>query len=358
VTGWNVFDEYNKLFLVKHGIAFYSDDAEKFSYFQGWKYNLVSKYDINEIQGWLSMVHDVIANGNEELYQYLLNWVAFILQNVGVKTTAFLVLKGQQGVGKGRFTDIISELMAGYSRKNVNNIEDITGHFTAILLNKVLVVVGEMDEAKDEKRSVFDRLKDIDTEDRMTVKEKCVPKFEANNVVNLIVSTNNEVPVFVEKSDRRYVICDCNPKYLGNQTFWDELSAKTETKDHHPIKSFYNTLFTYFMNRDISSFNPRRIIHTEAKTKLIKRSLSAVDTLILERYEEFKNGIAWNDIRYKWKELGFSRVGNFKFSVEEKCVYEKKQIDGVGAWRMILKKELYSSFDKLVEREDGICEDE
>jgi murein L,D-transpeptidase YafK len=68
---------------------------------------------------------------------------------------------------------------------------------------------------RSKKRSVFDRLKDIDTEDRMTMNEKCVPKFEASNVVNLTVSTNNEVPVFVEKSDRRYVICECNPKYLN-----------------------------------------------------------------------------------------------------------------------------------------------
>lgn len=122
---------------------------------------------------------------------YLLNWISFILKNVGIKTTTFLVLKELQGVGKGRFTGIVSELMAGYSRKNINNVEDITGHFNAILLNKVLVVIDEMNEARDEKRSVFDRLKDIDTEDRMTVNEKCIPKFEASNVVNLIINTNN-----------------------------------------------------------------------------------------------------------------------------------------------------------------------
>jgi hypothetical protein len=105
------------------------------------------------------------------------------------------------------------------------------------------------------------------------------------------------------------------------------LSAKIEMKDQRPIRTFYDNLFTYFMNRDLINFNPCEIVHTEAKTKLIKRSLSVVDTLILERHKKFKNGIAWNDIRYKWKELVFSMVGSFKFSVDEKRVYEEKQVD-------------------------------
>lgn len=57
LTGWNVFDEYNKLFYKKGGITFYSKDPNQFTYFQGWKYDIVSEaeYGMGLIQDWLGM---------------------------------------------------------------------------------------------------------------------------------------------------------------------------------------------------------------------------------------------------------------------------------------------------------------
>ena len=62
--------------------------------------------------------------------------LASIVQNPGVKTETALVLKGPQGVGKNRFTDIISGLLAGYSECPT----DITCYDNIMYQNVQLVV--------------------------------------------------------------------------------------------------------------------------------------------------------------------------------------------------------------------------
>jgi hypothetical protein len=37
------------------------------------------------------------------------------------------------GIGKGLFTDVIYEIMAGYAEKNITDFSNITGHFNSTI---------------------------------------------------------------------------------------------------------------------------------------------------------------------------------------------------------------------------------
>ncbi|KAA6381528.1 MAG: hypothetical protein EZS28_022946 [Streblomastix strix] len=50
-------------------------------------------------------------------------------ENVGKKTEISIILQGLQGIGKNVFTNVLCELLAGYSSKNITDIDDFVGYF-------------------------------------------------------------------------------------------------------------------------------------------------------------------------------------------------------------------------------------
>jgi hypothetical protein len=343
LTGWEVFDEDNEQFNVQKRFCFHAKREGEFGLWQGWKYKKLEKVDYAKIKGWLEMVFAVVANYDKDLYEYILKGVAHILQKVGKKTTTCLILKGLQGVGKGRFTDIVSELTAGYSSSNINKMEDVTSGFNSELLAKVFIVLNEIKNVGEERNANYDSLKSIITDDMLLVNEKYVPKFRAENVTNMVIVTNHNYPVKVEASDRRYVVCDCATKYLGNHDYWKVLSDGMD-------EAFYDNLFTFFLSPDLSKFNPRKIPANEAKNDLIRVGRSSTDDAIIDNYKEFKDGILCSQAeRLLPKDL---KLKTFQHNILEKCNKLQKKEQGKHVYYYVLKKEYYKVFDTFMAGRD------
>ena len=85
------------------------------------------------------------------------------------------MLKGLQGVGKNRFADIISELLAGYSERNINEIEELTGNFTSIVENKMLLVLNEMKNNGEDRMVNLNSLKSKITDSTIRINDKFQP---------------------------------------------------------------------------------------------------------------------------------------------------------------------------------------
>ncbi|KAA6385870.1 MAG: hypothetical protein EZS28_018603 [Streblomastix strix] len=66
--------------------------------------------DYDSLQMYFDLIKETIAAGDERIYEYILNWMAWIIQNKGKKSRAAFELHGRLGIGKNRFTDIIAEL--------------------------------------------------------------------------------------------------------------------------------------------------------------------------------------------------------------------------------------------------------
>ena len=125
INAWDLYLENTLLFTVK-ALKFYSEDPEIFSYFRGYDYNKLDDVKQEIIQPFLDHVLEVICDNNQEIYKYVLVWIASILQKPNFKTGIAIVILGNQGVGKNTFfTDIICKLMARYANKNVTNIENM-----------------------------------------------------------------------------------------------------------------------------------------------------------------------------------------------------------------------------------------
>ncbi|KAA6365242.1 MAG: hypothetical protein EZS28_039231 [Streblomastix strix] len=283
ITANDALEQYHSLFE-KVGIRFISQNHKIFSLFQGYKYLQFEEVNYTKIEGFLGLVKDTISANDELIYEYLLNWFAFIVQNAGKKTETAIILQGLKGIGKNVFTNVLCELLAGYSSKNITDVDDFVGKFNAAIENKTLAIANEMKNFGESRMSNMDALKSIITEYSFVVNEKYIPKHEVQNVVNIILVTNNIFPIKIENNDRRYVVCKCNSVRRGDLAYFTTLCNSF-------VEEFYNNLFLFFMTRDISQFNPRNIPMTQAMKDIIRSSRLKVDDIIIVHFKQFKDGV-------------------------------------------------------------------
>ena len=345
ITAYDVMLTKLTSFTVK-GVAFNSSDKDVLSIFHGYKYNVLNKVNYKLIETFINFVKEVICNNDNEAFTYVIGWIASIIQKPGVKTETALVLKGLQGVGKNRFTDIISELLAGYSERNINEIEELTGNFNSIVENKMLLVLNEMKNNGEDRMVNFNSLKSKITDNTIRINEKFQPRHTAENVANFIFCTNNAFPVKIEAGDRRYVVLQVSGKYKGQFNYFKSLMDSC-------TKEFYDNLLTFFMNYDLSTFNVREIPMTEAKEDIINASKSPIDQFICDHYNELVKGMICSDaLVCKPADM---KDKNFQLSIKDKCERRKKGPKGAQKWCYILKDEckgLYKQTEFIDEDEE------
>ena len=196
-TAWDLFLKNQLEFAVK-ALKFYSEDEQVFSYFRGYDYKKLDEVKNELIQPFLNHIRDVIANGNDEVYKYILVWIASILQKPNFKTETALVILGNQGTGKNVFTNVICKLMARYANENVTSIESIVGKFNAILENKKLLVLNELQSIDCNKYLISDALKSVITDKKININQKNEPERLTENVANFRMVSNNNAPIKIE----------------------------------------------------------------------------------------------------------------------------------------------------------------
>ena len=270
-----------EIFTVK-GLKFYSKNPDIFSYFRGYDFKQLDTVKQEVIQPFLNHIHDVIADNNEEIYKYILVWIASILQKPNFKTETALIILGHQGCGKGFFTNVICKLMAQYANDNVTNIESIVGKFNATLENKKLLVLNELQSVDMNKFLNSDALKSIITDKTININQKNEPVRIAENVANFIMVSNNNVPIKIEQGDRRYVVTKASDIHKGDFDYFEKL-------DKSFTPEFYENLFTFFMTMNISNYNLRRLPETEAKETIKEASMSSYEIFVRDNYDQIKD---------------------------------------------------------------------
>ena len=341
---WDLFIDNQIQFTVK-ALKFYSEDEQVFSYFRGYDYKQLDEVKEELIKPFLNHIHDVIANKNEDVYKYILVWIASVLQKPNFKTGVALVILGNQGTGKNVFTNVICKLMARYANENVTSIESVVGKFNAILENKKLLVLNELQSIDCNKYLNSDALKSVITDKKININQKNEPERLTENVANFMMVSNNNIPIKIECTDRRYMVTKTSDEKRGDFDYFDNLCDSFTPE-------FYENLFTFFMMLDVKNYNLRKIPNTDAKETIKEASLSSYHLFAREHYEEIAN-ITGPDLfnlycefvdKNKFKSCSNRTfISNIKqFTGEAK----PKRIDGKVCKVYNLLPEFYESFKK------------
>ena len=319
-------EQYKKLLRmsrIKFSPQKYDDDSTYYMW-HGLQWSVLATPHYRYIRHWLNHVWEIVCNRNYEVCEYVLNWIAKIIQEPRYKTEVALIIKGKHGSGKNTFfTNIIAHLLGNYAIANMTDMNNVIGPFNNMIEFKKLIVVNEAKASDDPMRKYLDndRLKTTITDETIDINEKHKPQRISDNVLNLIIVSNNDCVNIVD-GDRRLLPFttsnayakpeDNDPQYTEIEQrrteYFDRLTDEIRDSD------FYPTLYTYFMKRDVSKFQARRFPQTKERREIIEDNKPPYELFVIDRITDYINGFdtltAYNQYVTFCNERGFKNPGN------------------------------------------------
>jgi len=223
------------------------------------QYNIFKGFPVEEVEGDVSVPSNLlrmITGNDEKMFNYVEKWVAWILQKPYEKTGVVLVNQGSQGVGKDTFFDFVGSMFGTEYFMNTGNAEnDVWGRFTD---DQQRIVLMKFEEASFvSNKTHAEKLKSLITSTIRKFEGKGLKPITLNNYVNLVMTTNQEVPVLLEDSDRRFCCFKASDEKRGDFDYWKVVH--TTLSDPATKNAYYHHL----MNIDLTGFNPRDFPKTE-----------------------------------------------------------------------------------------------
>lgn len=156
-----------------------------------------------ECERFLNHVRDNICAGDDDVYFYLLGWMADAVQNPQRTTRISVVLQGPQGSGKSLFATCFAQLFEPHSAI-LTRPEQVTGQFNKHLMDKCFVFADEAFFAGNRQHSAA--LKTLVTSGEFFVEPKGIDGFMAPKLFRLIMASNDEHVIRAEGDDRRFLV--------------------------------------------------------------------------------------------------------------------------------------------------------
>jgi len=278
------------------------------------------KADCSEI---VELIHRSLCNNDEVKSEWLLDWLAHIVQKPEEKATVVPVLISEQGAGKGLLMDYIMKKILGNRYTAVNSADELTAKFNAKLSKKFLTFIDEATWRGDHKEDGI--LKRFTASPTMTIEEKFGASYDMENFSRYLIASNNPEAVAMEKGNRRYVVIEANDKLANDLSFFGPIADKIKnTNETKIIQAFY----AFLLARDLSKFNPFKILEGNMDGRLAKIKTAGV-------VAQF-----WEDVLFEnpmgglWEERGLNMTNvwdafsDFKRDISS---YERS-ISAAGFW--------------------------
>jgi hypothetical protein len=244
-----------------------------FNLFTGFEYekNLkcVSEITQNEIiqESNIFIKHLWYLSGkNNNVLDYVLKYLAHLIQETGTLPRTSIVFKSEQGVGKNIFFENFAEKILGEQYLLATaNLDHIIGRFP--MISKKLLVL--MDEANGKESFIgSDKIKSFITAKSIPFEQKGIDPIMIRNCSRMLFFTNNDYPVKIEQSDRRFIVVECSSEIKNDTLYFKNLLSAFNNKKT-------TTAFALFLKQmDLSNFdttNDRPItrIYKEVQTATI-----------------------------------------------------------------------------------------
>lgn len=217
--------------------------------------------------------------GNEEnadeLYQWILKWLAYPLQHPGAKLQTALLMHGEEGSGKNLFFGAIRAIYGRYGG-NINQ-DDLEDKFNDWASAKLFIIANEV-VTRVELYHVQGKLKNMITEREWQINPKNMPRRQEQNHCNFVFFSNRVDIAKLDKKDRRYCVV-WTPGPLGAE-FYEEVADEMR---HGGTAALHD----YLLNLDLGDFSPHtKPPDTRAKRDLIDLGLDNTDRF----YQQWTGG--------------------------------------------------------------------
>lgn len=229
---------------------------------------------------------DMLCLHNQSTLEYILNWIAQMFQQPAKKIGKCIVLKGEEGVGKNRATDLLS-LMLGPKDMFLQTADPATklyDRFNLSRTGKFLIVINEASGS--DSFPALGAIKDMITCDSFECEGKGTNPVTMPCYARFIYTTNNDNCLKVESGSRRFVIIEASSERKGQTEYWNRLSA--HINDEHGRYEFY----LYLLQRNLINWDANVLPVTNYQKEMIVMNLSLehkfVKHLVLRQHHKSK----------------------------------------------------------------------
>jgi len=228
--------------------------------------NLFEGWGVDPVPGNCELILQHIwhlCGGRAEEYEWLLNWLAYPLQNPGAKMASAILVHGAEGTGKSiTFADVMGRIYGNHHITIGQN--QLESSFTE-WQSKRLFATAEEVISRTERSHYKGMLKHLVTGHTLQIDQKHMPLRQETNHLNLVFLSNSTQPLELDMGDRRYLVL-----YVDNVPGADYFDRLFDQIDGGGVEAFFH----YLVERDLTGFNAHsKPPLNEEKQRLVDSSM-------------------------------------------------------------------------------------
>jgi hypothetical protein len=243
-------------------------------------YNLWQGYGITPKEGdchlFLSHIKENVCDGKVHLYDYLIGWLARCVQQPGTQGEVAVVLRGDQGTGKGIFARGFGSLF-GRHFLAATDPKHFLGNFNAHLQDCVVMFADEAVSTGDARQS--NQLKTLITEPTLTIEPKGIDVTQSPNYLHILMASNSQWVVPAGANERRYFVLDVGSGRIQDEVYFEAVQGELNNGGRE-------ALLHYLLHYDVSDFRVRQVPKTAALREQKELSMTPEEMWWFERLGE------------------------------------------------------------------------
>ena len=217
-------------------------------------------------------IYEVLAARDDDVYNYIINFLAWAVQHPDQQPEVALVFKGERGTGRGTLGKVMCKLFGQHAR-HISSPAHLTGRFNAHL-RQISFLFADEAYAPDDK-SAEGTLKRLITEPTLTIEPKGRDVMEEPNRLHTMLASNEDWVVPAGAYERRYQVQEVANIHRQDPSWFGPIYEQLRSGG-------YEALLFDLLERDLGDWHPRGIVRTAALAEQQERSLSPLDTWWLE----------------------------------------------------------------------------
>jgi len=223
-------------------------------------WNLWQGFPVESAPGdWSRMqwhIERVICAGDHQNYEYMIGWLARLVQHPGLPAEVAIVMRGGKGAGKGIFGRWMCRL-CGQHGLQITNPEHLVGRFNAHLRDCVVLFADEAFYAGDKRHQNI--LNGLITEPTLMIEPKQVDPIRVPNRLHILMASNSNWVVPASSDERRYLVLDVPGIKQGDRSYFAAIEQEMENGG---LAAMVHDLLA----RDLSAFDIRDVPQTDRKS--------------------------------------------------------------------------------------------
>ena len=194
-------------------------------------------------------IEEVLAGGNAVFAEYVIQWIAWSVQNPAAQAEVALVLIGEKGAGKGTLVRCLQRIFGAHAFQ-VTSREEVIGKFNGHLQDCVLFVADEAYWGGD-KRCVG-RLQGMITETTLPIERKGIDLIQVPNYLHVLMLAEPGWVIPAGRFERRYAALAVTSDRRGDRSYFRAL--------HEQIGNGGAEAMFYDLQRwELGDWHPREI---------------------------------------------------------------------------------------------------